>query len=43
MNPVGLLVIALAALVIVMGVKGTQGDVLAYFKPKATGKTGKAA
>lgn len=33
MNPVGLLVIALAALVITMGVKGTQGDVLKLVTP----------
>lgn len=33
MNPVGLLVIGLAALVITMGVKGTHGDLLSFFKP----------
>lgn len=38
MNPVGLLVIGLAALIIVMGVKGTQGDVLALFKSKPVKK-----
>lgn len=38
MNPVGLLVIFLAALIITMGVKGTQGDVLKLVKPSKPAK-----
>ena len=40
MNPIGLLVIGLAALVITMGVKGTQGDVLQLVKTSKSGKKG---